>query len=71
MLEAPAQLLCGFVLEKSAEVAAPQRARLYRALAAVIGNPDETAKLNTLAAALEAIDEQHRQLVLDFKRRAG
>lgn len=80
MPENPAQLICGFVLEKAGEAGLARRAQLYLALAIVIGDESEAARLNALAGAilsldaqtareLQAFDDRHRQLVLDFKRR--
>ena len=63
-------VLFDFVLEKAAEETASRRVQLYRALASVIGHEKEAITLITLADDLEAIERKHRQLVLDFKRRA-
>jgi hypothetical protein len=70
MPKQPTSILFDFVLEKAADETAARRVRLYRALASVIGNESDAVTLVTLADDLEAIERKHRQLVLDFKRRA-
>ena len=76
MPESPAQEICGFVLEHLEKADALRQARLYRALAAVIGNEAEAARLIALAndldgiqAQLALIHDRHQQVLFDFKRR--
>lgn len=65
------QLLTEFVLEKAAAEALPLRMQLYRALAAELPETTpEFQQLTALADDIEAIEEKHLQLVLDFKRNA-
>lgn len=63
-------LLVEFVLEKSVEAPLGRRALLYRALAAELpGTAPQFKRLTRLADELEAIEERHEQLLLNFRER--
>lgn len=66
----PATILAEFVLEKLPQEPAARRVELTRALAAV-SSPRERADLLMIAALLEDVEKNHRQLVLNFKRRSA
>jgi hypothetical protein len=69
--ETPAQIVCTYVLMKAADEAPSRRGRLYRALAAVVGNEADATSLLALADDCDAIERKHQQLVLNFKGRAN
>ena len=48
-----------------------KRVRLYRLFVLEISDRALQASVRALADELEQIERKHRQLVLDFKRRAG
>ncbi len=64
------EILGEFVLAHACGLELPRRARLYRALAEVIGDEKDAAQFIALANDCDAIERKHQQLVLDFKRRA-
>jgi len=68
--EATIRELHAFVIEKAQDEAPAQRARLLRALARISGSNKDARRILTLAMQCEALDANHRQLVLDFKRGA-
>ena len=65
------KLLIDYVLEQCVRETLPVRLQLYRALAADLPeDSEEFRQLTGMADELEAIEEKHQQLALDFKRRA-
>ncbi len=60
----PALKIYSYVLEKAEDDTAAKRAELYRALAAVIGDPRKARELNQIADELEQINRRCRQLTL-------
>lgn len=65
------KLLIDYVLEKCVHEPLPVRLQLYRALAADLPEDSaEFAQLTGMADELEAVEQKHQQLALDFKRRA-
>ena len=69
--EFPLTELCTFVLEKAADEMPLRRARLYRSLASIAGDCQEARELIEKAHECEELESHCRQLVMDFKRRAG
>jgi hypothetical protein len=65
-----ARLLQEFILEKIEGESLGRRIVLKRALAHETTDKTLALRLNALADDLEQIEARHRQLVLDFKRRA-
>lgn len=72
MSAAARNVLTEFVLERMELEPIAKRIELLRSLAIfnVSGSPKEREELHALADELEQIERKHRQLVLDFKRRA-
>lgn len=60
-----------FVLAKLDSEPVGARCKLMRSLSLIIGDEMVSNQLNALADELEQIERKHRQLVLDFKRRAS
>lgn len=66
----PVQILNEFVLERVAEVPLHRRITILRALAALLpAKSTKSRALLAMADELQAIEERHQQLLLDFKRR--
>jgi hypothetical protein len=65
----PTAILSEFVLEQLPEVPIRRRVLITRALAEVTANAKERADLLSVANLLEDVERNHRQLVLNFKRR--
>jgi hypothetical protein len=57
-----------FVLENLPSAPIAKRARLCRTLAVIIGDEPCARELNAQAARLEAIDQDHGQLLLAYRR---
>lgn len=55
-----------FVVEKAPDALPERRAKIYRALAAIIGNENDARALVALAAECEALELRCRQLELNF-----
>ena len=66
----PNQIVGEFALEHSGALDLKKRAKLYRALAEMIGDEKDAARFIAMAKEFDAVRRKHRQLVLDFKRRA-
>jgi hypothetical protein len=68
MLTPANRVLVEFVLDHSGGEPVAKRIELYRALAATMSEADEAfAQLTRLADDLEAVDESHAQLLLNFR----
>lgn len=66
------KVLIEFVLERAPAETVERRAKLYRALAADLPETaPEFRDLMRLADELERADEQHEQLLLNFRRKHG
>lgn len=65
-----ADRLVAHVLNTAGALSLTARAQLYRDSAELIASEKDAVVLNFLAAECEAIERNHAQLVLDFKRRA-
>lgn len=66
----PSSVITAFVLDRLADETVAVRAGLYRALAAISANQSERKSFTALADECDKITRAHRQLTLDFKRRA-
>lgn len=62
----PIEDLHAFVIEASLSLPAARRARIYRALAEIIGDERTSLELQQMAEDLEAIDRRSRQLLLNL-----
>lgn len=60
-----------FAFEQAAAQPAVRRIQLYRDLAAIASTAHESRALLALADELQAIEQRHEQLRLDFKRRSS
>ncbi len=69
-MSSPTLELYAFVIDRLDAEPLAKRARLKRALAGIVGDVKLARELERMASDLEVIDRAHRQLVLDFKRRA-
>jgi hypothetical protein len=65
-MSTPLQDLHAFVLAESFRLPAARRARIYRALADIVGDEVAARELIQLAMDLEAIDRRSRQLLLNL-----
>jgi len=63
-------LITKLVLAAVETMPASERAKHYRAMASLSSDDTMVAEFAELAAECEQIERHHRQLVLDFKRRA-
>lgn len=63
-------VISAFVMDKLDGEPIARRIQLKRALAEIVPTPKQRAALLKMADDLEAIERRHRQLVLDFQRRA-
>lgn len=61
--------LVAFVLDQAESVPIARRARLYRALADIVGVPEEADQLNTMAAALEQAEALCREFKFSFSQK--
>lgn len=68
--EPAGRLLVEFVLEQIAQQPAPRAVLLYRALAADCSQKSLATRCHALADEIELHQRHHRQLVLDFQRKA-
>jgi hypothetical protein len=66
--ELPLSELIAFVIEKAPSEMPQRRARLYRALIAIVGDAAIAAELTRLADECDRLESQCRQLVLNFGR---
>lgn len=73
MSAAARNAITGFVLDRMEAEPIAKRIELLRSLAILDTNaaPKEREHFHALADELEQIERKHRQLVLDFKRRAS
>ena len=72
MSTAASNVLTEFVLDRMEHEPIGKRIELLRSLAIYThATPSQRAEFHALADELEQIERKHRQLVLDFKRRAG
>jgi hypothetical protein len=62
--------LYNFVVEMLPNAPLTRRARLCRAFALIVGSSDQARMLIHQADACDAIEQQHRQLLLDLQQRA-
>lgn len=63
--------LHSFVVEHIHEVPVARRIVLLRTLAEVVGSSQLAHELSVEASALEKIEEQHQQMLLNFLRRSA
>lgn len=66
----PATVIREYVLETIEREPLAKRIEILRALAAVAPDSTEARCLTEMASALAAVQQQHEQLLLDFKRRS-
>ncbi len=66
----PLATITEFVLAKLDGEPIKRRIEIKRALAAVMPTAKQAKELDAMADELEQIEARHRQLVLDFQRRA-
>lgn len=72
MSAAAANVLTEFVLARMEHEPIAKRIELLRSLAIYMhATPSQCAEFHAMADELEQIEQKHRQMVLDFKRRAG
>lgn len=64
------EIIADFVLDHAPVLDVSRRARLYRAVAEVIGDEKDAQRFTSLAKDLEEFERKHGQLALNFKRRA-
>lgn len=66
----PSAIITDFVLSRLEGETVKKRIKILTALSALTPSKTDRAEIQANVAGLRAIETRHRQLVLDFKRRA-
>ena len=69
-MSSPGTRITEFVLASLENETVPRRIAVLSDLAEIAASSSDRKTLHAMIAALQEIERQHRQLVLDFKRRA-
>lgn len=69
--QTPHMELIAFVLDRAQDESTAKRARLYRALAPIVGEPAERNALDRLAYDLETADALCREFIFSFSQKTS